>query len=212
MQSHTIDDVVGSRLPPLERIQQATISLLISSGVQGAEPAAICAAADVSTDEFALYFGSQADVFVAIVQSVLDAHAGNAEATLQRRRSLTESLQIALRAVWDLIEARIDEHHALYVLMVAQAGDASLTSAMGMSLHPTYLRITEGWLTEIEKVHAISWELPVARLALLLHSTMDGLVVDYLTVRDGAQTRQLLDVLAFHLGQHGRRAAKNHPY
>ena len=69
----------------------------------------------------------------------------------------------------------------------------------------------EAVLRELESVHQIIWELPVAQLARMSIAMMDGLLTDYVVTRDSVGARRTLDVFAYHLAQHGRRAAKNHP-
>ena len=194
------------------RVRQSAITLLLHGGVGSATVPTMCEAAGITEDEFREHFQTPSDVFVSIVGTLLDAHVGNVDATIQRRRSLTDSMQIAMRAFWDLVELHIEEHHALLVLMLAQAGDPELVRNMGFSVHDTYLRSAEAWLTEVEQIHAITWEMPVPRLALLMQASFDGLMVEYAASGDGAEIRQLLDILAFQLSQHGRRASKNQPH
>lgn len=194
------------------RILSSTVELLRDRNIAAVTVPVICAAADVSAAEFAEHFNTPSDVFVGIVGNLLDAHRSNESGRPERPRSLTESMQKAMRAVWTLMENHIDEHRALLVMMLAQANDPTLTEQMGFSVHRTYLNVAEAWLADVATVHGVSWELPVPQLAVLMQATVDGLLVDYLCTGDGDEIRMMLDVLAIQIAQHGRRRAKNQPY
>ncbi len=194
-----------------EGIRRAAVDLINRGGMSLVTIPAISAAAGLEDGEFAQYYTSVDAVFLDVVGSLMTTHGENIDATMLRRRSLTESMRLALFAFWDVVEKRVDDHQATkYVtlagLQTQQPGVAS------RSLYEEFLAFTEHWLLEIEKVHSITWELPVRQLARLMLATLDGLILDFVATKDSEGARKLLEVFAYHMAQHGRRVAKNYPH
>lgn len=194
-----------------DRIRSAAVDLVNSGGMSSVTIPAISAAAGLRDGEFEEYYASVEAVFLDVVGSLMITHTEVIDATMLRRRSLTESMKIALFAFWDVVEARVDDHRATKYVTLAGLRTGT-PGAEGRSLYDEFLAAAESWLLEIERVHSITWELPVRQLARLMIATLDGLVLDYVVTRDGAGARKLLEVLGYHLAQHGRRVAKNYPH
>jgi AcrR family transcriptional regulator len=203
----------GSRTIPdtNDSIRRAAVDLVNEGGVSHVTIPAISAAAGLRDGEFSQYYASVDAVFLEIAGSLVSSHSERIDATMLRRRSLTESMKLALYAFWDVVEKRVDEHRATKYM--ALAGLRTQTPGEeSRSLYDEFLSSTENWLNEIERIHSITWELPVRQLARLMLATLDGLVLDYVVTRDSAGAHKLLEVLAYHLAQHGRRVAKNYPH
>jgi AcrR family transcriptional regulator len=195
-----------------EDIRRAAVKLLNEGGFSRATISEICAVAGVDEAEFELHYSSADAVFLAIAESLVVDHEQNIDATMLRRRSLTESVRLALLAFWELVEDRLDEHRATkYMTLAGLATDDGLDGEP-KSLYESFLSSAERRLLEMERIHSITWELPVRQLARMMLATLDGLVLDYMIVRDSAGSRQLLGLFAYHLAQHGRRVAKNYPH
>jgi AcrR family transcriptional regulator len=196
-----------------EGIRRAAVALLNSGGFAAATVAEICAAAGVDEPTFERHFSSLNEVYIDIAESLVAAHVENMGATMLRRRSLTESMRLMLLAFWGLVEERLDDHRALkYLTFAGLAGEVHGGDGDTSSLYATFLDQTEAQLLEVERIHSITWELPVRQLARMMLATLDGLVLDYLVNRDSAGARQMLEIFAYHLAQHGRRVAKNYPH
>lgn len=194
-----------------DSIRRAAVNLVNEGGLSHVTVPAISAAAGLRDGEFAEYYASVESVFADVAGSLRTTHTEKIDATLLRRRSLTESMQIALFAFWDVVEKRVDDHRATQY--VTLAGLRTQTPGEeGRTLYDEFLASAEQWLTDIERVHSITWELPVRQLARLMLATLDGLILDYIAARDSTGTRALLEVLGYHLAQHGRRVAKNYPH
>jgi AcrR family transcriptional regulator len=211
--SSTLSDETGSSATSAtsDNIRRAAVGLVNDGGLSQVTVAAITEAAGLEDGEFDQYYASVEAVFLDVAGSLVSSHAAKIDATMLRRRSLTESMKLALYAFWDVVEKRVDEHRATkYVtlsgLRTQTPGEES------RSLYDEFLSFAENWLTEVERIHSITWELPVRQLARLMLATLDGLVLDYVVTRDSAGARRLLEVLAYHLAQHGRRVAKNYPH
>lgn len=192
-------------------IRRAAVDLVNAGGMSSVTVPAISAAAGLQDGEFAQFYASVDAVFLDVAGSLVNSHAENIDATMLRRRSLTESMKIALFAFWDVVETRVDDHRATkYVTLAGLRTDNP--GADSRSLYDEFLAFGENWLLEVERIHSITWELPVRQLARLMLATLDGLVMDYVATRDSAGAHKLLEVLAYHLAQHGRRVAKNYPH
>ena len=192
-------------------IRRAAVDLVNAGGMSSVTIPAISAAAGLRDGEFEEYYASVEAVFLDVAGSLRTTPSEVIDATMLRRRSLTESMKIALFAFWDVVEKRVDDHRA--TKYVTLAGLRTETPGEeGRSLYDEFLASAETWLLEIERIHSITWELPVRQLARLMIATLDGLVLDYVVTRDGVGARKLLEVLGYHLAQHGRRVAKNYPH
>lgn len=202
--SGSVSEVNGS-------IRHAAVALLNAGGTAHVTVAAISASAGLQDGEFFQYYATVDDVFIEVAESLVSSHVENIEATLSRRRSLTESMKLALFAFWDVVEKRVDEHRATKYVTLAGL-EVQVPGGESRSLYDEFLTFTENWMNEVEKIHSITWELPVRQLARLMLATLDGLVLDFVVTRDSAGARKLLEILAYHLAQHGRRVAKNYPH
>jgi AcrR family transcriptional regulator len=194
-----------------DSIRHAAVDLINEGGMSAVTIPAISVAAGLEPGEFSQYYASVEAVFLDVAGALVAHHNEKVGATMLRRRSLTESMKVALYASWDVVEKRVDEHRATkYVTLAGLPTHAP--GEGGRFLYDLFLGNVESWLLEIERIHGITWELPVRQLARLLLATLDGLVRDYLITRDSVGAHKLLEMLAYHLAQHGRRVAKNYPH
>lgn len=194
-----------------ERIRRATVVLVNEGGLPRASIPAISAAAGLADGEFGQFYASVDAVFLDVAGTLIGRHIQNVDATMSRRRSLTESMRLALFACWEIVENCFDEHQAVKHMTLAGLRTQTPGTESRL-LYDEFLSACEDRLTEIERIHSITWELPVRQLARLMLATLDGLVLDYLASRDSAGAHKLLEVLAYHMAQHGRRVAKNYPH
>lgn len=206
-----VNEMINTDLDTSYSIRRAAVKLVNEGGLARATVAEISAAAGIDEGEFSQHYGSVDDVFFEIADSLLADHTENIGATMLRRRSLTESMKLALYAFWDVFEKRVDEHRATKYVTFAGV-TSSVPGEESRSLYDAFVTATERRLTEMERIHSITWELPVRQLARLMLATLDGLVLDYLVTGDSAGARKMLEILAYHLAQHGRRVAKNYPH
>lgn len=143
--------------------------------------------------------GPRAALLDQLSQAQYDAVA----ATVSRRRSLTDSLQVALAAYWDTVVAQRDAHRTARTLPAEAPVEGR------PPLRPGEPAAVTGWLGLIIDAHQMRWELPEAQLALLVSATLEGLTVDYLASGNPQPARAVLQVLAYQVGRYGRRPAKN---
>jgi TetR/AcrR family transcriptional repressor of acrEF/envCD operon len=197
--------VIGRR----DDIHRAAVHLLNSVGLEKTTVQAVCGIAGVTPAEFAQSYQSMTAVFAAIITSLTDAQNAKIAGTILCRRSLTESVQIAMSAVWKLVEQHPDDYLAVRILTAAELNTSLAVTGAEQTIHEAAIEMVEQWLLDIQNVHHMSWQLPTRQLARLTLATLDGLVLDYLFDRDGVQVRRLLDIFSFQLAQHGRRAAKS---
>jgi AcrR family transcriptional regulator len=191
------------------QIELAAVRVITQQGVEAASVPAICAEADVDEEAFRACFGSVDDVIESVMSATVDAEAELVAATFVRRRSLTESLRVAMYALWDDIERNPGPHLMARMMMFSKAG--GYQARMAAAYHAALER-TEQQLRAQGQVHGITWELPVEEMAKIMLSALDGLITQYLIMGDAADPRRTLDLLAYHLAQHGRRSAINHPH
>lgn len=185
-----------------DRFLDSTVALLIEGGTDAVDAEAICAAAGLGRAEYDRSFDSVESVYVAITMRLLDSHVDNPDGAVHATGSPEFALRAAVRGVWQLLEERIDEHHALHALVLGQMTDPGLRARMGFSLYDTHLRIAERWLTGVESKHGIRWDVPVDQLAVLVQATVTGLMLDFLVRRDGGEVREILDIFAADLATH----------
>lgn len=187
--------------PIHDRIVRATVTLLITRGVAAVDPATVCGAAGVDRAAFDARFTGPESVYVAITAGLLDAHVDNPDGAVGPAVPLHDALRGAIQAVWAFTETRIDDHHALHLVFLAQIADPGLRDRMGFSLHETHVRVAEQWLRSVREAQGIEWAAPIPVLAVLVQATLDGVMVDYIARRDGAQAREVLDVFAGQLAR-----------
>ncbi|MEO5834412.1 MAG: hypothetical protein ABJA16_02830 [Nakamurella sp.] len=192
-------------------IRRAAVDLVNGGGMSLVTIPAISAAAGLQDGEFSQFYASVDAVFLDVAALLVSSQIKSVDATLSRRRSLTESMRLALFAFWEVVEDRIDDHQATKHMTLAGLRTQT-PGTESRSLYDEFLTAVEDRLNELERIHSITWELPVRQLARLMLATLDGLVLDYITNRDSAGARKLLEVLAYHIAQHGRRVAKNYPH
>lgn len=166
------------------------------------------------------------EVHSSLVEELGRLHFDRVVATVARRRSLTDSLQVALDAHWDAVVDHRDEHRALRRIQAARRDtvtartrtDGSDRSSADLDARPddtgngTPWSPTHGiadWLDLIADAHHIRWELPRDQLSLLVTATLEGLTVGYLATGDPEPARAVLRVLAYQVARYGRRPAKN---
>lgn len=191
------------------QIELAAVRVITQRGVEAASVAALCDEAGVDEARFSDCFASVDDVLFAVMKSVVEEQADVVAATFARRRSLTESLKVALFAMWDVVERDPDPHRMARMTRFSKTADyqARMTAAYLVAFERTQLQ-----LRAQEQIHSITWELPVEDIARLMLAAIDGLITQYLIMGEAADARRTLELLAYHLAQHGRRSAKNHPH
>jgi AcrR family transcriptional regulator len=191
------------------QIELAAVRVITQQGVEAASVASLCDEAGIDEERFAECFASVDDVLLAVMESVVEEQADVVAATFARRRSLTESLKVALFAMWDDIERNPGPHLMARMTRFSKTADyqARMTAAYHVALERTQLQ-----LRVQEQIHSITWELPVEDIARLMLAAIDGLITQYLVMGEAADPRRTLELLAYHLAQHGRRSAKNHPH
>jgi len=187
---------------------QAAVRLINRDGIRSLNVATVCEEAGVDETELLASFGSVEELIASMPMTLVDAHVLSISATFARRRSLTETLQLAFGSYWDTVELHLEMQLAVRQLMLTSA---LMTPELARAQYMQIVGATEELLRELESVHQIAWELPVAQLARMSISMLDGLMTDYVFTLDSASARRTLDLFAYHLAQHGRRAAKNHP-
>jgi AcrR family transcriptional regulator len=195
----------GTTLDDRERLLSCTVALLIELGPDALDLDVVCAASGVDRATCAQWFDSIDSVFVGVSARLLYSHVENPGGSVQPVGDLETALRTALRTIWEHIERRADEHQALHVLMVAQIADRTLIDRMGLSVHDTHLRFTEGWLVKAAQRYGIEWAVEVPQLAILVQALFDGLIADYLIRRDGTQPLEVLDIFAGHLARNALR-------
>jgi AcrR family transcriptional regulator len=188
-------------------VREAAVRLVNANGPAGVTMSALSQESGVRQSEMAAEFDGVDDVLAAVLADLGSALDSNMDATILRRRSLTESMQIAFAAYWQVVEARIDEHQAAKQILLHQLSRHDLGE--GADRYAAFIRTVQNWLTAVEAAHHITWELPTRQLAQLMLATLEGVTTNFLFTRDSATTHRILDTFAFQLAQHGRRDSKN---
>jgi AcrR family transcriptional regulator len=190
-------------------LERAAVGLINEHGADALSVPAICAAAEVDEWVFWANFDSVEHLLTSLVESIVERHLHTIHATLMRRRSLTESMRVAMFAFWDTVEEQIDLHRAAELVKLSRMLDSS--TVRPDTLQARLVQLTEAELEELERIHGITWQLPVNQLARMILVTLNGMVVEYLVTKDSSASRNMLEVFAYHVAQHGRRSAKNQP-
>lgn len=207
----TITAVTDQSPGPEMRIQQAALIALAERGFGEVTAADVCRAAGVTETEFAEHYANVGEIYTSCIQTKIARHRDRMTSTFERRRSLTESLRIALMAFLDTMREMQQMHIATKQLTVMGLSAVGPLAEAVTEMHQQSLLALQSDLLQLERVHSITWELPVERLALLMMATLEGLITDYLLRHDDESTTAVLEVLAYHLAQHGRRSSKNQP-
>ncbi len=193
-----------------EKLLQAAVAQINKAGIEALTVDSVCAEAGLDVSVFDEHFQSRQALLLAIGQSLVQVSSAAVRVTLSRRRSLTETVRLALFALWGSVEQQAAQHQA--------ANEVTFTSlrnpesvAVARAQYNAYHQEVQETLEAIAQIHGIAWERPVAELTNLMVSTIDGLVIGFLVSRDSAAVKQVLELFAYHLAQHGRRTAKNDP-
>lgn len=132
-------------------------------------------------------------------------------ATVKRRRSLTDSLNLALQAFWTLANGATDDTRAAAELPVAAPPGS--TTPMGWEAdagaYQNTIDSAEHLLGLLGQTHSVRWELPVRLLARFMVATLYGLVVDYRHGGDSEDARRILLIFSYQLSQFAHRIPKN---
>ena len=133
-------------------------------------------------------------------------------ATVKRRRSLSDSLNVALQEFWTLAIDATDQHRAARhlpikapVTTLRAGGDAEAGS------YETAINSAENLLQLLGQTHSVHWNLPIPVLARLIVATLNGLMVDYLHSGELDDARRILHIFSYQFSQWGRRNHKNDP-
>jgi AcrR family transcriptional regulator len=195
-------DVAGAS----SRIQRAALELIIRRRPSAVTPEELCAISGIPEEQFAVAFSSVEEVFEAIVSGLLEKQSADVEATFARRRSLTVSVQIALEAVWRLVEREPETYQAVELLQLRGAADRSV-NPLATRLYFACVTQTAWLLTELGRVQQVRWDVEPQQLARFIVATVGGLITEFLIMKNALRASQTLRVLAYHISQHGRRAA-----
>ena len=155
------------------------------------------------------------EVYTSLITELTRTHLDAVTATVTRRRSLTDSLQIALAAHWDTVVSHADEHRAVRKIEARRRDTADVRAAVTADQTPddagswTAATGVSTWLGLVADAHHIRWELPDEQLTLLIASTVEGLTMNFLATGDPEPARAVLRVVAYQVAQYGRRPAKN---
>ena len=193
------------------QIHLAAVQLVNRIGPASVTIAGIAEAAGMSEAAVATRYATVSDVFfevVASLNSVLDVEM---DASIAKRRSLTKSLQIALDTFWRDVQARRNDHQAAKLILMYQLNRPDAVVPDG-PLFEVFINTIENWLIALADVHDVVWEVPPRQLAQLMLATLDGISTNFFFLGDSTQARQILDLFAFQLAQHGRRKHKNQPH
>lgn len=193
-----------------EKLLQAAVAQINSVGIDAVTIESVCREADVAESSFDDCFRSKQQMLLAIGELLVQGASAAVRVTLSRRRSLTETVRLALFAMWGAVEQQAAWHQAANEVTFASLRSAeSVTVARAQ--YNAYHQEVQHLMEAIAEIHGIAWERPVAELTNLMVATIDGLVMGYLVSRDGSAAKQVLELFAYHIAQHGRRTAKNDP-
>jgi AcrR family transcriptional regulator len=195
----------------ISEIHLAAIRLVNRVGPAGVTIAGIADDAGMSEAAVTTQYATVPDVFRAVVASLNSALDLEMDASIARRRSLTTSMQIALGTFWRDVEARRNEHQAAKLILIYQLNRRDAVVPDG-PLFEVFINTVEQWLEVMADVHDVVWEVPARQLAQLMMATLDGISTNYLFLGNADEARQLLDLFAFQIAQHGRRKHKNQPH
>ncbi|WP_164479243.1 TetR/AcrR family transcriptional regulator [Nakamurella antarctica] len=192
------------------QLVQAAVVQINLAGVESATIAKVCTGAGLDEADFTDFFADRRGLLLHIGASLAHMEDAAVRATLSRRRSLTETVRLALLALWATVEEHPELQQAAHELTFSGMRHGEPIS-VAQAQHEAYCACVQQILEAIAQSHGIKWERPVTELTHLVVSTVDGLKLGYLVSKDSTAARQVLELFAYHVAQHGRRTAKNDP-
>ncbi len=179
-----------------------TVALVNSHGAAAVTPQLLHDQLDRHRPAVAGPVVSVDEVYSSLIADLTRIHQEAVAATVTRRRSLTDSLQIALAAYWDTVVAHADEHRAVRSIVARRRDTAAVRAASTdepVSDDDGSWSVAAGvtdWLRLLAEAHHIRWELPDDQLTLLVGATLEGLTIDFLATGDPEPARAVLRVVA----------------
>jgi AcrR family transcriptional regulator len=172
----------------------AAIAVLARDGIAETTTRKIAAEAKVNQASLRYYFGSKDDLLFAVLQEMMRLTQEIVRANTPMDCSLREAVQRSLRAFWQHIEAMPELQVMQYELtLYALRNPAS--AWLAKEQYDGYTAVVEEILRHHFAVAGHTCPIPLVELARFIVGGLDGMILQFVSVRDIARARQDLDHL-----------------
>lgn len=175
-------------------IVAATIRLMAREGVSAASTRRVAAEAGVAQATIHYVFGTKTELYRAVIEAVTSNLVRAVEAGLAPHPHWTEDVEVASRAVWEVVEADASTALLLVELTTYALREPELRD-LAEGLYDSYHRLAEDAVATLVERSDQELRIPVEQVARLVVAGVNGLVMSFLVHRDAAQARRDLDSL-----------------
>lgn len=191
------------RIPPAQRREElvaAAIRVIAARGVAAATTRAVTAEADMPLGAFSYIFGTQDELFTAVIDTVVEQERFAAEMLLLEAATLADAVRLGLEAYIALLEAEPDRELALLELGLfarRRSPDGQMRTQW-----QRYHAAAELLLLRVGAHVGVHWTTPVGDVARLLVTFIDGITIAWLADHDGDAARRTAAIAATTVAAH----------
>ena len=171
------------------RIIEAAISVLAREGIAETTTRKIAAQAEVNQAMLRYYFGSKDELLFAVLQEMMQMTRDVVEQATPGGRTLREMLLEGVMGFWEHFETHAELQVMQYELtLYALRNPAS--AWLARQQYDGYCAVVETLLENGLAFTGQSSVLPVTELARFIISSIDGLILQFISNRDSARARR----------------------
>lgn len=189
---------MAARVPVEQRrrnLVEAAFRTMAECGIQRATTRAICAEAGVHQSVFHYCFDSKKELYQELVRVLVEDMVDAAVLAPHIDPDPVTAIRISLQRIWDQAKAQPHRQHFAYELTTFVMRDPELVDLASWQ-YQQYFEQSERLALAIGKATDTEWSVPLPVLSRMLTTTMDGLVLGWLTDRDDEVAEAALERFA----------------
>ncbi|MHA3021670.1 TetR/AcrR family transcriptional regulator [Mycobacterium sp. BMJ-28] len=182
------------KLPVATRREQlvvAAVAVMTVEGVEAASSRRIARQAGVSVGVVNYCFGTKANLYRAVITSVIEELGDSVIAPISLGDDLRASLSKSVEALWSTVEVAPERHLLTFELTTHSLRQPAL-SELAVWIYDTYNTAAAVFFAEVAVNCGIRWTMPIQTLAQMMIALNEGVTLAWLANHDGAQARSIL--------------------
>ena len=200
--------MTGRRVPVQERRQalvEAAMRVMEREGIAAATTRAICAEAGMPNGFFHYCFTSKQELMLEVAQQFRRRFTGMLALAAGREGDMRQVVETSLTALLADVAAHPDVHQLTYELPLYTLRHDEL-GAIAQRCYADNEIVAAEFLGMAAEITGCVWTEPVERLARFLAVAVDGMVLQWLMLRDDERAREHVEDVARHLARRARSA------
>jgi AcrR family transcriptional regulator len=175
-------------------IVAATIRLMVREGIGAASTRRVAGEAGVAQATIHYVFGTKTELYRAVLEAVTSNLVRAVEAGLAPHPHWTEDVDVASRAVWEVVEADRSTALLLVELTAYALRDPDLRD-LAEGLYDSYHQLAQNAVRVLVERSNQELRIPVDEVAQLVVAGLNGLVLSFLVHGDRERGRRDLENL-----------------